>query len=126
MPRDGVGLGESFTFYGDHIEWAGAMAARVLLGVERATGFSFDVISGRGRLKKRAAVRKAAIWLLREVADLTFVAIARLFDRNHSTVINAHRRALWDYDSRWVIEAVLARRQDFEVIESAHGGVKVF
>jgi hypothetical protein len=130
MPLDssasGTWLGESFTFYGDHVEWCVRMAARVIFGVERATGFSFADIVKKVRKKsaRLTAARSALIWLLREVAELTFSAIARLLDRDRKAIHQAHASAL--VDSRAVIEAVLARRRHFEVIEPAHGGVKVF
>jgi hypothetical protein len=129
MPRDGVGLGESFTFYGDHVDWCVAMAASVIFGLERATGFAFDDILKKARKKKGAkigAARKAMVWLLREVAELTFSAIARLLDRDRKAIHQAHASAIAEVDSRAMIEAVLARRRRFEVVESAHGGVKVF
>jgi hypothetical protein len=133
MPLDssasGTWLGESFTFYGDHVEWCVMMAASVIFGLERATGFAFDDILRKARKKKGAkigAARKAVVWLLREVAELTFSAIARLLDRDRKAIHQAHASALADGDSRKVIEAVLARRRRFEVIEPAHGGVKVF
>jgi hypothetical protein len=119
----GTWLGESFTFYGDHVEWCRAMAAHVLWAVARATGFSLDELSERGRRARVASARKAAIWLLIEVAEMTFSATGRLLGRDHSTIMFAHREALKDYASRWVIESVLAGRGSFEVVEPAHGGV---
>lgn len=118
----GTGIGETFPLYGDLIELQGAMAARVFLGVERATGLDLESIAARGRTKQRAAVRKAAIWLLVEVGGLTYSAIGRLLGRDHTTIMFAHRHAMEDFAARWVIEAVLNQRGSFDVVPPAHGG----
>lgn len=118
----GSGVGETFEFYGDIIEVSAAMAARVLWAVERATGFTWDDISAKGRRARIAAVRKATIWLLIEVAEMTYMATGRLLWRDHSTVMFAHRHAMEDLAARWVIEAVLNQRGNFEVVPPAHGG----
>lgn len=69
-----------------------------------------EAITAHTRDKTAARARLIVMYLLREDARLTLTAIARLLDRDHSTVISGHARIAgalaYDRPLRMTIEAV--------------------
>jgi chromosomal replication initiator protein len=53
-------------------------------------GFSVDALRGKSRQRPLVAARQEAMYVFRELTDLSYPAIARLFGgRDHTTVIHA-------------------------------------
>ncbi|MGA0263060.1 MAG: chromosomal replication initiator protein DnaA, partial [Ilumatobacteraceae bacterium] len=56
----------------------------------RLLGFSVDALRGKSRQRPLVAARQEAMFVFRELTDLSYPAIARLFGgRDHTTVIHA-------------------------------------
>lgn len=56
------------------------------------TDVSVAEILGRRRTARIASARLLAYWVLSRHADLSYSAIGRLFDRDHSTILAGVRR----------------------------------
>ena len=68
----------------------GGPAQRILEAVSTAFELPVDEFVGRGRRRHVVPARQAAMHLCRELTDLSFPAIGRLFDgRDHTTVVHA-------------------------------------
>jgi chromosomal replication initiation ATPase DnaA len=87
-----------------------AFVTMVMLAVEDATGFSLEDLQRPGRKHSIVVARKAAAWLLAEVAELGYSASGRLLRRDRTTIAYHHLIALDDADTRYVIETVLRGR----------------
>ncbi len=58
--------------------------------IARLLGFSVDALRGKSRQRPLVAARQEAMYVFRELTDLSYPAIARLFGgRDHTTVIHA-------------------------------------
>ena len=62
-------------------------AERVVERVSKKYGVSSDDIYGRKRTKHIALARSIAIHIIREVTDMSYPAIGKIFDRDYSTII---------------------------------------
>lgn len=82
------------------------IAARIVVAVMRVTGLGLDDLRLPDRTAIVTAVRTALAWLLVEVAQLPYAEIGRLLERDHTTIMHAHRVAL-NHRARGVIVAVL-------------------
>lgn len=65
---------------------------RVVLQVSKATGVRPDQIMGRARTKHVVRARFAAMAIARDYLGLSYPAIGRAFDRDHTSIINAMRK----------------------------------
>lgn len=84
----------------DHVRYLAGRERQLVAAVDRTRnqstiaeaaefyGIGVDEVLGRGRDPRTVEARHAAMWLLR-ARGLTFTAIARIFDRDHSTVLYA-------------------------------------
>ena len=54
-------------------------------------GISKESLTGNKRNKDIANTRHIAIYLIREYTEMSFPSIAKIFDRDHSTIISSHR-----------------------------------
>ena len=62
---------------------------RILVAVSQVTGVDIREIRGRGRRRPVADARMISMALLLERSGLTSAAVGELFERDHSTVLNA-------------------------------------
>lgn len=62
-------------------------AERVVDRVSKKYGVSTDDIYGRKRAKHIALARSVAIHIIREITDMSYSAIGKIFDRDYSTII---------------------------------------
>ena len=62
-------------------------AERVVDRVSKKYGISTDDIYGRKRTKHIALARSVAIHIIREITDMSYPAIGKIFDRDYSTII---------------------------------------
>ena len=62
-------------------------AERVVERVSKKYGVSTDDIYGRKRTKHIALARSVAIHIIREITDMSYPAIGKIFDRDYSTII---------------------------------------
>jgi chromosomal replication initiator protein len=61
-----------------------------LAEIARLLGHSVDALRGKSRQRPLVAARQEAMYVFRELTDLSYPAIARLFGgRDHTTVIHA-------------------------------------
>ena len=79
--------------------------------VEKNTGISKKLMSGRSHLQDIVAARHLAMLLIRKQAGLSFKHIAKIFKRDHSTVISAiksaENRVEFDADFRNIYNKVI-------------------
>jgi chromosomal replication initiator protein len=54
-------------------------------------GITRESLTGNKRNKDIANTRHIAIYLIREYTEMSFPSIAKIFDRDHSTIISSHR-----------------------------------
>ena len=54
-------------------------------------GISKESLTGNRRNKDIANTRHIAIYLIRELTEMSFPSIAKIFERDHSTIISSHR-----------------------------------
>ena len=54
-------------------------------------GISKESLTGNKRNKDIAHTRHITIYLIREMTEMSFPSIAKIFDRDHSTIISSHR-----------------------------------
>ena len=64
---------------------------RIINDVSQRSGIKKEKILSRNRRKEIVAARFACMYLLRKEAFMTFAAIGRVFDRDHSTAMHALR-----------------------------------
>lgn len=82
------------------------IAARLIVAVMRVTGLGLDDLRLPDRTAMVSAVRTALAWLLVEVAQMPYAEIGRLLERDHTTIMHAHRVAL-ENRARGVILAII-------------------
>lgn len=82
--------------------------ARVLAEVARGFGVSVEDIRGPSRTTVVATARMCACAVLREATALSFPAIGRLVERDHTTVMHHHRRVMSDAELRSGVLAIAA------------------
>lgn len=66
-----------------------AFVAQVMEHVAAAYGVPAAVMRGPARARRIATARSVAMYLMRTHTTMTFAAVARYFDRHHSTVMTA-------------------------------------
>jgi chromosomal replication initiator protein len=54
-------------------------------------GISKESLTGNKRNKDIANTRHITIYLIRELTEMSFPSIAKIFGRDHSTIISSHR-----------------------------------
>src|SRR5204863_9417707 len=64
----------------------------IQLAAAEAFGLSRDRLLARDRSPKVAMARQIAMYLARELTDVSLPEIGRRFGRDHSTVVHAHKR----------------------------------
>ena len=62
---------------------------RIINDVSQRSGIKKEKILSRNRRKEIVAARFACMYLLRKEAFMTFAAIGRVFDRDHTTAMHA-------------------------------------
>ncbi len=65
-------------------------ADKIVARVAKKYGVTEEEIYGRKRTKHIAHARNVSIYIIRKVTELSFPAIGKLFDRDHSTIISAN------------------------------------
>ena len=77
--------------------------ARVLNAVETVTGVSTETMISSVRTREASEARQHCFQLMRRHLQMTFVGIAKVFDRDHSTVIYGLETfdALYKTDKRY-------------------------
>ena len=65
-------------------------AEKIISRVSKKYGVTEDEIYGRKRTKHIANARNISIYIIRKITDLSFPAIGKLFDRDHSTIISSN------------------------------------
>ncbi len=58
--------------------------------VQNKYGISKEAITGNKRNKEIANARHISIYLIREMTEMSFPSIAKIFDRDHSTIISSY------------------------------------
>ncbi len=58
--------------------------------VQNKYGIGKDAITGNKRNKEIANARHISIYLIREMTEMSFPSIAKIFDRDHSTIISSY------------------------------------
>ena len=67
---------------------------RIIEAVEKHYDVSREDLVGPKRNKEIASPRHIAIFLIREITDLSFPSIAKLFNRDHATVMTSYNNML--------------------------------
>ena len=62
---------------------------RVFITVSKKYGISKEEMIGPKRNKEIATARHACIYLIRQVTDMSLPNIAKVFERDHSTIISS-------------------------------------
>jgi chromosomal replication initiator protein len=73
-----------------------ATLEQIQTAAAEAFGLSRERLIARDRSPKVALARQIAMYLARELTDVSLPAIGRGFDRDHSTVLHAHKRIAAD------------------------------
>ncbi len=63
---------------------------RIFKAVEEKYGVEKAAITGNKRNKEIANARHISIYLIRELTEMSFPSIAKIFDRDHSTIISSY------------------------------------
>ena len=63
---------------------------KIFAAVQRKYGVSKDALTGNKRNKEIVSARHITVYLIREITELSFPSIAKLFDRDHSTIIYSY------------------------------------
>ena len=63
---------------------------KIFAAVQRKYGVSKEALTGNKRNKEIANARHITIYLIREITELSFPSIAKLFDRDHTTIIYSY------------------------------------
>ena len=63
---------------------------RIFKAVESKYAVSKETITGNKRNKEIANARHISIYLIRELTEMSFPSIAKIFDRDHSTIISSY------------------------------------
>jgi len=62
-------------------------------------GYTAEELLSPNRTKKLTMARQAAMWLSRQLTDLSLPEIGRVFDRDHTTVMHAVRKVQAEVDA---------------------------
>ncbi len=65
-------------------------AEKIVSRVAKKYGITEEEIYGRKRTKHIASARAISIYIIRKVTEMSFPAIGKMFDRDHSTIISAN------------------------------------
>ena len=79
-------------------------AERIVDRVAKKYGVSCDDIYGRKRTKHIAFARATAIYIIRKITDMSFPAIGKIFDRDHSTIISANQMIVDEFEKNPLLE----------------------
>ena len=63
---------------------------KIFAAVGRKYGVSKEALTGNKRNKEIVSARHVSVYLIREITELSFPSIAKLFDRDHSTIIYSY------------------------------------
>ena len=74
---------------------------RVFITVTKKYGISREEMVGPKRNKEIANARHACIFLIRQVTDMSLPAIAKVFNRDHATIMSS----LKNVDSRMQVDS---------------------
>ena len=64
---------------------------KIFNAVFKKYGISKEVLTGNKRNKEIALARHITIFLIREITEMSFPSIAKIFEKDHSTIISSHR-----------------------------------
>jgi chromosomal replication initiator protein len=64
---------------------------KIFNAVFKKYGISKESLTGNKRNKDIANTRHITIYLIREMTEMSFPSIAKIFERDHSTIISSHR-----------------------------------
>ena len=64
---------------------------KIFSAVFNKYGISRESLTGNKRNKDIANTRHITIYLIRELTEMSFPSIAKIFERDHSTIISSHR-----------------------------------
>ena len=64
---------------------------KIFNAVFKKYGISKEVLTGNKRNKDIALARHITIFLIREITEMSFPSIAKIFEKDHSTIISSHR-----------------------------------
>ena len=62
---------------------------KIFAAVSKKYGIPKNNIIGKSRSKEIAMTRHIAIYLIRQITEMSFPNIAKIFDRDHSTIISS-------------------------------------
>ena len=62
---------------------------KIFTCIEKKYNIDKKTLIGKSRTKEVAFVRHVAIYLIRELTDMSYPSVGKIFDRNHSTVISS-------------------------------------
>ena len=62
---------------------------KIFTCIDKKYGFDKKTLCGKSRTKEIAFTRHIAIYLIRELTDMSYPSVGKIFDRNHSTVISS-------------------------------------
>lgn len=62
---------------------------KIFTCIEKKYDIDKKTLIGKSRTKEVAFVRHVAIYLIRELTDMSYPSVGKIFDRNHSTVISS-------------------------------------
>ncbi len=65
-------------------------AEKIISRVAKKYGVTEEEIYGRKRTKHIAGARNISIYIIRRITEMSFPAIGKIFDRDHSTIISAN------------------------------------
>ena len=63
---------------------------KIFAAVQRKYGVSKEALTGSKRNKEIVSARHVTVYLIREITELSFPSIAKLFDRDHTTIIYSY------------------------------------
>lgn len=81
-----------FSPQGSFMSAGTAQINRIVLQVSKATGVKPNEIMGQSRTRHVVRARFAAMVITRDYLGLSYPAIGRAFNRDHTSVINAMRK----------------------------------
>jgi len=64
---------------------------KIFASVYNKYGISKESLTGNKRNKDIANTRHITVYLIRELTEMSFPNIAKIFERDHSTIISSHR-----------------------------------
>ena len=82
-------------------------AERIIDRVGKKYGVPREDILGRKRTKHIAHTRAVCIYIIRKITDMSFPTIGKMFDRDHSTIINANQMIVEEYENNPLVKIEL-------------------